>query len=889
MPAPPTTTLEPTTSSPTIPPTTETPTASQPTDAPTKKPKPSPTKGPQTTAPPTNDPIDAPTNEPTDGPTIEPTSNPTKMICPDREVSPFCQTVCDIQQTEWEIQLLSNKYDLEQNITTYKYRATTLQTPPTNWCINRQNTETMTIIFLYISTCCTPSNDTFIQRITASEHNSDSDDDDISLFGINGDHWIFYPFKLPRGTSTEFKLYLRGQYYKTEGQYMASHKSWFDGSRPNYRCGIGTTYVPDICHQETKQPTTPTIEPTSEPTTTTLQPTMEPTTTTTLTPNATRFDHLCPSLTWPDIRDCDQFCKNTSNMEWEMVHIGKLYNSVAHTTTIAWTVTVNTDWGYIDDWCFPLKIFGGNYPERLNRVLIRFNKCCSNLIPKHVFVRMIQSVSDYGDFAIVTDEYDMVQAFEWDNIKLQKGKTGMFFITFYGNMTLIDGDYWFFGANKHCRFSSDTVSVPDLCHSIELNNISIGTEVPDEFGDMAWYAQWTLLMEKMGVQPAWSRRRRMVSNDDEDIDALYDVERWIVDNEGSLCHEWIDIVHIEQNVVEFCNVTIVDEQYESNSILKEFQFEINLVLNKEEMNESAIIRLETEYERETDIRESAENEILNNIIKESGTDIDIDLSCQNFAVSEISSKDYKHLKYFHVLTIHINDVEFYMVIFGAIAVLLCLVIFIGHRYYKNKTKMIDGSYPEHEPVLINEIEDLFMEELYENNLRNTQKQNEIHEKYKHFIQNNDDEDVENVDNDLNMDMDVNDNIFSNINNNDINFILNYNGSCNSSNSSNSSDENDENKSNHNNNILQSHPRITPAIEEPMEYLPPIAEEEDGISSSPNDNEVDHGITDTDSNKINVDDEEDDDDDVHSSLSNLSSHDIDDDDGISIDMNAECQL
>ena len=50
-----------------------------------------------------------------------------------------------------------------------------------------------------------------------------------------------------------------------------------------------------------------------------------------------------------------------------------------------------------------------------------------------------------------------------------------------------------------------------------------------------------------------------------------------------------------------------------------------------------------------------------------------------------------------------------------------------------QNKMIDGTYPENKADLINQIEDMLMEELYENNRRKSEKQTKLNEKFQEII------------------------------------------------------------------------------------------------------------------------------------------------------------
>ena len=66
----------------------------------------------------------------------------------------------------------------------------------------------------------------------------------------------------------------------------------------------------------------------------------------------------------------------------EMAHVSSLYNPLTDTTTMAWSVTIENNHWEVDNWCSLW--FGGsfNYPEPLERLLIRFNKCCTDEIKK---------------------------------------------------------------------------------------------------------------------------------------------------------------------------------------------------------------------------------------------------------------------------------------------------------------------------------------------------------------------------------------------------------------------------------------------------------------------------------------------------------------------------
>ena len=523
-------TLQPT-SDPTIEPTmdpTIEPTQST-TNTPTTEPSAIPTiePTPSTTKVPTPSPIPVPTNKPTPfpipittespspTPTISPTRRPTPECLP-RDADPFCGTVCNEdadESTEWDIEFDSYSYNHITDVTTFNYRASTSQLPPAQWCrTTNRNTQTMTIIFLYISSCCEPPHYDHLKNITHTrlEHETVNPTSEIPLFGINGNHWIYHPFKLNRGESSEFQLELSGEYLITDGSYVASHKSWFDGSRPDYRCALGNIFVPDVCYMETKTPTyqptkgptkpaplVPTVSPTPEPTDMpTVNPTKSPTVPT-VPINVTE----CPVLGWPDLQDdCEQYCLNTTNVEWDMAHISSLYNQLTDTTTIAWSVTIENNHWEVDNWCFPVWFGGGfNYPEQLERLLIRFNRCCIDKIQEYQLEQMIERVSDEGDFSIITDDDDYVTGIQWDDINLKKGKTSMFFVTWKGNMTLIDGDYWFFGSNKHSRCASNNVDVPDICYSLDLNEYEFKEVTADPNEDFDWFLQWQLALAAIDV------------------------------------------------------------------------------------------------------------------------------------------------------------------------------------------------------------------------------------------------------------------------------------------------------------------------------------------------------------------------------------------------------
>ncbi len=90
--------------------------------------------------------------------------------------------------TEWSVDFVSYSYDPQSDVTSFFYRATTADTAPTdNWCgATNQNIQTMTIIFLYISTCCDePVELRNMTRTTWVDHEGD-DGDEIALWGING-------------------------------------------------------------------------------------------------------------------------------------------------------------------------------------------------------------------------------------------------------------------------------------------------------------------------------------------------------------------------------------------------------------------------------------------------------------------------------------------------------------------------------------------------------------------------------------------------------------------------------------------------------------------------------------------------------------------------------
>ena len=60
--------------------------------------------------------------------------------------------------------------------------------------------------------------------------------------------------------------------------------------------------------------------------------------------------------------------------------------------------------------------------------------------------------------------------------------------------------------------------------------------------------------------------------------------------------------------------------------------------------------------------------------------------------------------------------------------------------------MIDGTYPQNEPDLINQIKDMLMEELYENIRRNSQQQSKLNDKFQEIMK---EEDVMMIDHEVN--------------------------------------------------------------------------------------------------------------------------------------------
>lgn len=88
-----------------------------------------------------------------------------------------------------------------------------------------------------------------------------------------------------------------------------------------------------------------------------------------------------------------------------------------------------------------------NYPERVKRVMFRFNRCCLDQMSKSQLLGVIDSVSEDGDFSIVTsDDSAMAIGIEWDNVpNLKKGKTVLFWVTLKANVTFSEGDFWIFG------------------------------------------------------------------------------------------------------------------------------------------------------------------------------------------------------------------------------------------------------------------------------------------------------------------------------------------------------------------------------------------------------------------------------------------------------------
>ncbi len=337
---------------------------------------------------------------------------------------------------------------------------------------------------------------------------------------INNNHWTFYPIRVSRGNNYKFNLQLHGEYIITTGTYIVSHKKWFDGSYPNYRCALNDIYVPDICQIETKQPTIstttntnmPTIQPTTSMVSTTIQPTDN-----------------CRELG-------NEYCEQ-KNVEWKMAHESILYSSLYDTTTIAWTVYIERDHWNVQNWCFPQWISGQfNYPETLKRFLIRFNKCCVNMISKQYLVQIIDGVSDEGNFEIIENEMGMVNGLQWNNIYLKKGKTAMFFITFKGNLTLIESEYWFFGANKHSRCYSNDVNVPDICYAFNNNNYVLDSGT--ESGEKDWYMEWLFL-----INCGEATVRRLIEHNNE---LIMDTKQWIENNNVFVCDDWINIINIKR-------------------------------------------------------------------------------------------------------------------------------------------------------------------------------------------------------------------------------------------------------------------------------------------------------------------------------------------------------
>ena len=134
-------------------------------------------------------------------PTDPPTRRPTPKCLP-KDPDPFCTTVCDQdndQETEWNVQFDLYSYNPLTDVTTFNYRASTLQSPPDQWCTgNNKQPQIMTIIFLYISSCCQPPNNSYLRNITHSKLklSANNPTNDISLWGINGNNWIYHPFQL---------------------------------------------------------------------------------------------------------------------------------------------------------------------------------------------------------------------------------------------------------------------------------------------------------------------------------------------------------------------------------------------------------------------------------------------------------------------------------------------------------------------------------------------------------------------------------------------------------------------------------------------------------------------------------------------------------------------
>ena len=85
-------------------------------------------------------------------------------------------------------------------------------------------------------------------------------------------------------------------------------------------------------------------------------------------------------------------------------------------------------------------------------------------------------------------------------------------------------------------------------------------------------------------------------------------------------------------------------------------------------------------------------------------------------------------------SLHHKNVSFWGLVLGCIAFIICIVSWFILRCYMIQNKMMDATYPENEPDLINQIEDMLMEELYKNNRRNSEKQSKLNEKLQQIMQ-----------------------------------------------------------------------------------------------------------------------------------------------------------
>ena len=168
-----------------------------PSSTPTLLPTPFPTLSPsvEPTSVTTLHPTEITSARPTeDDSSRSPSSAPTlSMSCPPRHADAFCSTTCSLdegERTEWSVDFVSLTYDSVSDVTSFLYRASTADTAPAaDWCrTTNQNVQTMTIIFLYISTCC-DDDPAALRNITQTSLEHQGEDDEIALWGINGDHW----------------------------------------------------------------------------------------------------------------------------------------------------------------------------------------------------------------------------------------------------------------------------------------------------------------------------------------------------------------------------------------------------------------------------------------------------------------------------------------------------------------------------------------------------------------------------------------------------------------------------------------------------------------------------------------------------------------------------